>query len=113
MNKARAGVSRRSFLGGTLAAAAAAGLPDVRLAARGAFGEQVMTPSAADLKLTGTPDEAYWWKVRGQFNIIDGMTFMNNGTEGPVPRTRCAPHWRASWAPSPRRSRSPAVPPRA
>ena len=28
----------------------------------------------------------YWWKVRSQFNILDGMTFMNNGTEGPVPR---------------------------
>jgi selenocysteine lyase/cysteine desulfurase len=88
MNKAGAGVSRRSFLGGTLAAAAAAGLPDVRLAARGLSGEQFITPtlSAADLKLSGRPDEAYWWKVRSQFNIIDGMTFMNNGTEGPVPR---------------------------
>jgi selenocysteine lyase/cysteine desulfurase len=38
------------------------------------------------LKLTGTPDEAYWWKVRSQFNIIDGMAFMNNGTQGPMPR---------------------------
>jgi selenocysteine lyase/cysteine desulfurase len=87
MNKTGAGVSRRSFLGGTLAAAAAAGLP-VRLAGRGASGEQAITTalSASDLKPTGTPDEAYWWKVRSQFNIIDSMTFMNNGTEGPVPR---------------------------
>ena len=40
----------------------------------------------ADLKPAGPLDEAYWWKVRSQFNILDGMTFMNNGTEGPVPR---------------------------
>ena len=72
-----------------MAAAAAATLPDGPLTARAsAVGGQVIAPtlSAADLKLTGTPDEAYWWKVRSQFNIIDGMTFMNNGTEGPVPR---------------------------
>jgi selenocysteine lyase/cysteine desulfurase len=71
-----------------MAAAAAAALPDLRLDARGRGGDQVLTPtlSAANLKLTGTPDDAYWWKVRSQFNIIDGMTFMNNGTEGPVPR---------------------------
>jgi selenocysteine lyase/cysteine desulfurase len=51
-------------------------------------GGQVIAPtlSAAHLKPTGPLDEAYWWKVRSQFNIIDGMTFMNNGTEGPVPR---------------------------
>jgi selenocysteine lyase/cysteine desulfurase len=49
---------------------------------------QVIAPTLTtnDLKPTGPLDEAYWWKVRSQFNIIDGMTFMNNGTEGPVPR---------------------------
>ena len=44
------------------------------------------TLPSADLKPAGPLDEAYWWKVRSQFNILDGMTFMNNGTEGPVPR---------------------------
>ena len=44
------------------------------------------TLTSADLKPAGPLDEAYWWKVRSQFNILDGMTFMNNGTEGPVPR---------------------------
>jgi len=39
-----------------------------------------------ELRPTGALDEAYWWKVRSQFNIIDGLAFMNNGTEGPVPR---------------------------
>ena len=49
---------------------------------------QVLAPTLgiADPKPTGPLDEAYWWKVRSQFNILDGMTFMNNGTEGPVPR---------------------------
>jgi selenocysteine lyase/cysteine desulfurase len=83
-------VSRRGFLGGTVAAVAGSALPASLLTRRAhAFGGQVIAPtlSASDLKLTGAaPDEAYWWKVRSQFNILDGMTFMNNGTEGPVPR---------------------------
>src|SRR4029434_1872137 len=80
-------VSRRRFLGGTVAAIAGSAMPGVpgrRLHAAG----QVIAPTLAarDLNITGVPDEAYWWKVRSQFNILDGMTFMNNGTEGPVPR---------------------------
>jgi hypothetical protein len=31
-------------------------------------------------------DETYWWRVRSQFNLVDGLTFMNNGTLGPVPK---------------------------
>ena len=89
MRHPHVGVSRRSFLGGTLSAAAAAALPaPVRAGAGRGAREQVLTPTltAADLRLTGTPDDAYWRRVRTQFNIVDGMTFMNNGTEGPVPR---------------------------
>ncbi|HQZ38843.1 MAG TPA: aminotransferase class V-fold PLP-dependent enzyme [Vicinamibacterales bacterium] len=88
MANTHVGVSRRGFLGGTIAAAAAATLPGGGLAARVRAEGQVLTPtlSASGLQLSGTPDEAYWWKVRSQFNIIDAMTFMNNGTEGPVPR---------------------------
>ncbi|MSO63152.1 MAG: aminotransferase class V-fold PLP-dependent enzyme [Acidobacteria bacterium] len=82
-------VSRRGFLrefsGGVVATGA--------LARSGASvaaweGGQVIAPtlSIANLKPSGQLDEAYWWKVRSQFNILDGMTFMNNGTEGPVPR---------------------------
>lgn len=89
MTKHTGGVSRRGFLGGTLAAVAAGSLP-IGLAPRriSAFGEQVLAPTLAvgDLVPKGPLDEAYWWKVRSQFNIIDSMTFMNNGTEGPVPR---------------------------
>ncbi len=82
--------SRRKFLrgfsGGVVATGAALAAGRTSLAARG--GEQVIAPtlSVADLKPAGPLDEAYWWKVRSQFNILDGMTFMNNGTEGPVPR---------------------------
>lgn len=49
---------------------------------------QVIAPTltTADLRPSGPLDEAYWRKVRSQFNLLDGMTFMNNGTEGPVPR---------------------------
>src|SRR5688500_8145667 len=81
-------LSRRRFLRGVSSGVVAGG---AALAARPAFGlgrGQVIAPTlgVADLKPTGPLDEAYWWKVRSQFNILDGMTFMNNGTEGPVPR---------------------------
>jgi selenocysteine lyase/cysteine desulfurase len=33
-----------------------------------------------------TLDEAYWWRIRDQFNIKDGLTFMNTGTFGPPSR---------------------------
>jgi selenocysteine lyase/cysteine desulfurase len=87
-------LSRRRFLhgvsSGVVATGAALATRTVgaagNLAAGG--GDQVIAPTltSADLKPSGVLDEAYWWKVRGQFNILDGMTFMNNGTEGPVPR---------------------------
>ncbi len=82
--------SRRTFLrgvsGGLVGAGAAMAAGRASLEASG--GGQVIAPTltAANLKPTGPLDEAYWWKVRSQFNIIDGMTFMNNGTFGPVPR---------------------------
>jgi len=81
-------LSRRRFLRGVSGGVVAGGvaLSSRGLAARSAG--QVIAPTlgVADLKLNGAPDEAYWWKVRSQFNILDGMTFMNNGTEDPVPR---------------------------
>src|SRR5688500_3263436 len=82
-------VSRRRFLQGVSSGVVATGaaLATGRPALAGSR-EQVIAPTlgVADLKPTGPLDEAYWWKVRSQFNILDGMTFMNNGTEGPVPR---------------------------
>jgi isopenicillin-N epimerase len=80
-------LSRRGFIGGTVGAVvgAASGL---RPGKAFAFGGQDPKPALGleALKASGPIDEAYWWKVRSQFNIVDGMTFMNNGTEGPVPR---------------------------
>jgi hypothetical protein len=42
---------------------------------------QVIAPTLAvgSLKPSDPLDEKYRWKVRSQFNILDGMTFMNNG----------------------------------
>ena len=79
-------VSRRRFLGGS--AAALGGL------STGLFGDALAAqpkapPLARPLSTlvpSGPVDEAYWWKVRGQFNVVDGLTFMNNGTYGPTPR---------------------------
>ena len=80
-------ITRRGFLGGSMAAAVgslASGL------AGETVGAQTVKPSLAlplaQLKPSGALDEAFWWKVRGQFNVVDGLTFMNNGTYGPSPR---------------------------
>ena len=79
-------LSRRGFLHGVSSGVVATGAA-FALGGRAARA-QVLAPTltTADLKPAGPLDEAYWWKVRSQFNILDGMTFMNNGTEGPVPR---------------------------
>jgi len=83
------GWSRRGFIGRTAGAAvgAVSTLVPGRVFAQGAQ-DALAKPAVglAELKASGPLDEAYWWKVRSQFNIVDGMTFMNNGTEGPVPR---------------------------
>jgi selenocysteine lyase/cysteine desulfurase len=87
MRNAQFSRSRRGFIGGTMTAAVAslsAGLFDTTVRA---FGGQTPVPARSldALKLMGPPDEAYWWKVRSQFNVIDGLTYMNNGTLGPMP----------------------------
>src|SRR5919106_5356786 len=82
-------LSRRRFLRGVSSGVVATGAVLVaRPAVAAGGGEQVIAPTLGvpDLKPSGALDESYWWKVRSQFNILDGMTFMNNGTEGPVPR---------------------------
>jgi selenocysteine lyase/cysteine desulfurase len=91
MNRSDNGISRRRFLGRS-AAAAAGTLTVGRLAtsraaaqAEATTGKLPVLPSLDSLKPTGALDEAYWWKVRSHFNIVDHMTFMNNGTEGPSP----------------------------
>ena len=80
------GVSRRRFLSGS---AAAIGGLSTGLYVTPLDAQPKAPPLAKPLSAlvpSGPLDEAYWWKVRGQFNVVDGLTFMNNGTYGPTPR---------------------------
>ena len=86
-------VSRRRFLGGSISAAvgglAAASMPRV------AEAELRRLAGPLDfLQAPLDPDEEFWWQIRSQFNIQDGLTFMNNGTFGPPPRVVLDEHTR-------------------
>ena len=83
--------SRRQFIGSS-AAAAVGGLSLGSFASPALAQRAVPTLPLGELRLTGPPDEAYWWKVRSQYNMIDGLTFMNNGTLGPMPRVVMEEH---------------------
>src|SRR5688500_2639865 len=84
------GGSRRQFLGGSAAAALGA------WSAGSTFGAAIVAaqgrraaahaPSLDSLKALDPKDEACWKVVRREFNILDGLTFMNTGTLGPMPR---------------------------
>ena len=84
-------VSRRRFIGGSISAAvgglAAASIPQTALAE-----PRISTTPLDALKVPENPDEAFWWLIRSQFNIQDGLTFMNNGTFGPPPRVVLEEH---------------------
>ena len=83
-------VSRRHFLCGSMTALAA-GLSATPLHSRAPFS---LSPPETEsqtwrehLDSSGGLDDAYWEKVRQEFNIVDSITYMNNGTMGPVPRS--------------------------
>jgi selenocysteine lyase/cysteine desulfurase len=84
-------VSRRQFLGGSAAAAVGAwsagslGSAIVDAQGRGR-GNAAPAPTLASLKTMDPADEAFWRVVRKEYNIVDGLTYMNNGTLGPMPR---------------------------
>jgi selenocysteine lyase/cysteine desulfurase len=91
MSKGNSSISRRQFLGGSMAAAV--GSLAVGRFSQSTVSAQMSTTVLPDLsaalasaKAMGALDEAYWWKVRSHFNIVDHMTFMNNGTQGPSPK---------------------------
>ena len=87
MSKINAGLSRRRFLG-TSMAAAVGGLSVGKLGTSVAAQSNRPVPALAlsEVRPSGPLDEAYWWKVRSQFNMVDGLAYMNNGTLGPMPR---------------------------
>ena len=79
-------VSRRRFLGGTMAALAG-GLSGASIAS------PALSLSAAGgqswrerIRPSGALDDAYWQRVRREFNLVDDISYMNNGTMGPIPR---------------------------
>tara|TARA_Y100000031_G_scaffold53437_2_gene61013 strand:- start:996 stop:2306 length:1311 start_codon:yes stop_codon:yes gene_type:complete len=74
------GVSRRGFLGGSLAALAG-GL------ATPALGEAASSAQSwrERVRPAGALDKAYWRRVRREFNMVDDISYMNNGTMGPLP----------------------------
>ena len=89
MSRDTRGISRRSFLGSSavgIGALATGEMFDSRVRAQTGPAGPSVAMSLEKLRPTGPLDEAYWWKVRSQFNMMDGLTFMNNGTLGPVPR---------------------------
>ena len=85
MSDSESKVSRRGFLGGSISAAVA-GLAGTTIPRTARAEPPCTIPSLDALKAPQNPDEAYWWKIRKQFNIDDSMTFMQNGTFGPPPR---------------------------
>ena len=93
MSNLKSEVSRRRFLGGSISAVVG-GLAAVSLPRGLNAQEPVPASPLGALKPTEMLDEAYWWKVRSQFNIQDGLTFMNTGTFGPPPRVVLDEHTR-------------------
>jgi selenocysteine lyase/cysteine desulfurase len=87
MRNTQSAISRRGFIGGAVTAMGAASAGLFEGPAR-AFAGQNLAPALPldTLKPAGALDDAYWWKVRSQFNMVDGLTYMNNGTLGPMPR---------------------------
>ena len=83
-------VSRRHFLCGSMTALAA-GLSAAPLHLKAPFSasppETEPQTGRERLDSSGGLDDAYWEKVRQEFNIVDGISYMNNGTMGPVPRS--------------------------
>ena len=81
--------SRRELFAGS--AAATLGLVSTRTLA---FAQGQRTPGPGverspeldQIQPAGTPDEAYWRKIRSQFSLRDDLAFLNTGTCGPVPR---------------------------
>lgn len=83
-------MSRRTFLGGSMAAAGALSMAQLRGLAEAAQAGGMAAPAQSGrldhLRPSGAPDEAFWATVRREYSIVDDMVYMNNGTLGPMPR---------------------------
>ena len=94
MSNLESRVSRRRFLGSSISAAVG-GLAATSIPHAAHAEPWISTPPLDALKPPRRiPDEAFWWEIRSQFNIQDGLTFMNNGTFGPPPRVVLDEHIR-------------------
>lgn len=86
-------LARRQFLGSSVTAAlgtlASGVLAPARAQSRAPApaGTHAARSGLEALRPKGPVDEAYWRMVRREFNLTDGLTYMNNGTLGPMPRT--------------------------
>ena len=85
MSAMKSRVSRRRFIGSSITAAVG-GLAATSIPHPARAEEWISSDPLDGLLQQQNPDEAFWWEVRSQFNIQDGLTFMNNGTFGPPPR---------------------------
>ena len=83
MSDVKSGLSRRQFLGGSMATAV--GTMSVGLFEQRVGAQYEAALPLSELKAPAMLDESYWWRVRTQFNMVDGLRFMNNGTAGPMP----------------------------
>jgi L-cysteine/cystine lyase len=79
-------ISRRRFVGESMTAALA-GFSWTGVVSR--LRADSSAPGLIQERLRPTPDvdEAYWRRVRREFNIVDDMVYMQNGTLGPMPKT--------------------------
>ena len=82
----KVGSPRRAFLSGTFGSLIGARAGGVDAAQAQTPPPPSPLPVLADLQPKGAVDEAYWLRVRREFNLRDRLIFMNNGTFGPASR---------------------------
>jgi isopenicillin-N epimerase len=77
------GQTRRGFLANLIrGTATSAGLLSI-----GSKGYAAATSDLISIPIGATPDdEEYWLRVKDQFLVRDGLSYMNSGTKGPSPR---------------------------
>lgn len=90
MHGLNAGFSRRDFLGRIAGGSAAAAMTLAEAKHAFAQGTQAVARAGA-APANWREDGGYWGKIRQQFMLDDGFSYLNTGTLGPTPR----PVWEA------------------